>query len=267
MKHWIKHGLLALVVLFVLAGLIFYNNMLHTACVISLLLALIFGGLFTLSLNHRYISTLKQQERIRKQLTADVAHELRTPLSAISVNLEAFAEGALAPTPEALKRCYEENQRLVKLVADMESLARTESDLLHLHLQPLNLLDAAKSVFPQAEGRPVYVMADQERILQVLMNLRSNAEKYGNGEIRVAVLDAGKYGEVEVSDNGNGISPQDLPHIFERFYRADHSRSRSRGGAGIGLAIVKSIIEAHGGNVVAESRLGQGSQFKIRLKK
>ncbi|MDR1764867.1 MAG: HAMP domain-containing histidine kinase [Lachnospiraceae bacterium] len=267
MKHFIKYFLPGLVVLFVLAGLIFYNNMLHTACVVSLMLALVAGGLFTLSLNRRYISKLEQQEEMRKRLTADVAHELRTPITAISANLEAFAEGALEPTPQRLRGCYDDIQRLSKLVADMESLAKAESDVLGMEMGPVDLLEAARCVFGTAGGEPVVVPGDRGRIAQVLENLRSNAEKYGGGEIIVTVRERGKYGEVVVSDNGAGIPPEDLPHIFERFYRADKSRNRSLGGAGIGLAVVKRIAEAHGGGVSAVSEPGKGSEFTVRFRK
>jgi signal transduction histidine kinase len=262
-----KHLLLGLILLFALAGLIFYNNMMHLACIVSMFFALAAGGLFTLHLNRRYVKKLARQEELRKQLTADVAHELRTPLTAVSTNLEAMAEGALAPTNERLNSCYDEIRRLGNLVADLESLAKTESEILKLNLVSIDLLDIAKEVFETVSGEHVTVQADRERILQVLNNLRTNAEKYGNDEISVAVKNNGKYGEVVVTDNGSGISEEDLPHIFERFYRADKSRTRSTGGAGVGLAIVKSIVDAHGGTVSVESKLDEGSTFTVRLKK
>jgi signal transduction histidine kinase len=262
-----KQLLLGLILLFALAGLIFYNNMMHLACIVSMFLALAAGGLFTFQLNRRYVEKLLRQEELRKQLTADVAHELRTPLTAVSTSLEAMAESALEPTAERLCSCYDEIRRLGNLVADLESLAKTESEILKLRLVPLDLLELAKEVFETVDGEHVTVQADRERILQVLNNLRSNAEKYGEGEISVVVSNNGRYGEVRVSDKGPGISEEDLPHIFERFYRADKSRTRSTGGAGVGLAIVKSIVSAHGGAVSAESKPNQGSTFTVRLKK
>lgn len=267
MKHSMKYFLLGLIIFFVLAGLIFYNRMLHAACMVSLLLALLAGGIFTLSLNKKHIAELEQQEDLRKRLTSDVAHELRTPLAAISANLEAFVDGALEPTPERLNNCYHEMQRLSNLVADMERLAKTENEILNLNKQPLDLLEVARSVFEAVDGEPVTVSADRARIVQVLTNLCSNSKKYGGSSVTVTVREKGKYGEIIVADHGEGISPEDLPHIFERFYRADKSRNRSKGGAGIGLAIVKSIIDAHGGTIRAESVIGAGSQFTVRLKK
>jgi signal transduction histidine kinase len=263
----VKHLLLGLIILFALAALIFYNNMMHLACVVSMFLALVAGGFFTLHINRRNMEKLERQEKLRERLTADVAHELRTPLTAVSTTLEAMAEGALPPTTERLNSCYDEIRRLGNLVADLESLAKTRSDILSLKLVPLNLLDTAREVFQNVTGESVTVQADRERIIQVLGNLRSNAEKYGDGEITVTVKNAGKYGEITVSDNGPGISEEDLPHIFERFYRADKSRTRSTGGAGIGLAIVKNIVEAHRGIVLAESEIGVGSRFTVRLGK
>jgi signal transduction histidine kinase len=254
-------------VLFALAGVIFYNNMMHLACVVSMFLALAAGGLFTLHLNRRNMEKLARQEELRKQLTADVAHELRTPLTAVGTNLEAMAEGALTPTAERLNACYGELQRLGKLVADLESLAKTESEILKLKLAPVDLLEVAGEVFETVSGECVTVQADRERILQVLNNLRTNAEKYGDGGIFVTVKNSGRYGEITVADDGYGISEEDLPHIFERFYRADKSRTRATGGAGVGLAIVKSIVNAHGGTVGVESRTGEGSAFTVRLKK
>jgi signal transduction histidine kinase len=263
----VKYLLFGLIVLFTLAGLIFYNNMMHLACVVSMFLALAAGGLFTLHINRRNMEKLARQEELRKQLTADVAHELRTPLTAVSTNLEAMAEGALAPTPERLNACYDEIQRLGNLVADLESLAKTESEILKLNLAPVDLLEVAEEVFGNVGGERVTVQADRERLLQVLNNLRSNAEKYGNGGIFVTVKNNGKYGEIVVADDGSGISEEDLPYIFERFYRADKSRTRATGGAGIGLAVVKSIVNAHGGTVSVESKSGEGSRFTVQLKK
>jgi signal transduction histidine kinase len=267
-----KQLLLGVVLLLLLLSIVFYSNMMHIACIVSLLLALAVGAVFARYLNLQYIKNLERQEEIRKRLTSDVAHELRTPLTAVSANLEAIAEGALEPTPERIGKCYDEIRRLSKLVADMESLAKTESDILNPDKHPLDLFETARAVFDGTDGASVsgvsvMVNADRERVLQVLTNLKSNAEKYGGGSITVTVSDAGRYGEISVKDDGAGITPEDLPHIFERFYRADKSRNRAIDGAGIGLAIVKSIITAHGGTVSAESEIGSGSTFRVRLPK
>lgn len=262
-----KHLLISLTLLLTLLGIGFYTNMMHTACIISLLLALACGAVFARYLNRQYIKNIEKQEDIRRRLTADVAHELRTPLAAVSTNLEAIAEGALEPTPKRIQKCYDEIKRLSNLVSDMEKLATTESNVLKLNRQPLDLLGLAQDVFAEATGVPVTIYADKERLLQVLANLKSNAEKYSDGIVSVTVHDIGKFAKVTVTDSGKGISPEDLPHIFERFYRADKSRSRSTGGAGIGLAIVKTIVEAHGGKVKAESKLGTGSSFTVLMPK
>jgi signal transduction histidine kinase len=262
-----KQLLLGLIIVFTMAGIIFYNNMMHMACIVSMFLALLAGALFTWYLSKRNMEKLQRQEDVRKQLTSDVAHELRTPLSAVSTNLEAMAEGALEPTLDRLNACYEEIMRLGHLVADLESLAKTESDILKLHRVPVELVSLCREIFPHVVGEPVSVMADRERLIQVLSNLHTNAEKYGNGTVSVRVSTTGKFAEISVADKGVGISDADLPHIFERFYRADKSRTRATGGAGIGLAIVKSIIEAHGGSVRAESKYGVGSTFVLKIPK
>ncbi|NLV50556.1 MAG: hypothetical protein GXY20_07685 [Clostridiales bacterium] len=262
-----KYLLIGITLLLSLLGIIFYSNMMHTACIVSLLLALACGALFALWLNRQYIGNIEKQEEIRKRLTADVAHELRTPLAAVSANLEAIAEGALEPTPQRMKKCYDEIQRLINLVSDMEKLATAESDVLHLNKRLIDLLALTREVFAEVSGVPVTINADRERLLQVLTNLKSNADKYGGGALSVAVEDKGKYAEIIVTDNGQGIAPEDLPHIFERFYRADKSRSRLKGGAGIGLAIVKTIVDAHGGKVRAASVVGKGSSFSVIMPK
>jgi signal transduction histidine kinase len=262
-----KHLLIGLTLLLALVGIIFYSNMMHTACIVSLLLALACGAVFARYLSIQNVRNIEKQEEIRKRLTADVAHELRTPLTAVSANLEAIAEGALEPTPQRIKKCYDEIQRLNNLVSDMEKLATAEYDVLHLNKNPIDLLALAQEVFAEVTGVPVMICADRERLIQVLTNLKSNAEKYSSGIVSVTVQDKGKYAEITVADHGPGIAPEDLPHIFERFYRADKSRNRSTGGAGIGLAIVKTIVDAHGGQVRVASVVGQGSAFSVLMPK
>ncbi|MDR1377647.1 MAG: HAMP domain-containing protein [Synergistaceae bacterium] len=232
-----------------------------------------------LSVN-RLARSLSEQENLRKQLTADVAHELRTPLTTIGTHIEAMIEGVWQPTKERLSSCHEEIQRISKLVRDIESLARVESDNLKLDKAPVNLRELAektlrsfeteiadKKLRLSVEGSSPEIWADRDRIRQVLVNLLSNAVKYTppNGNIRVILSEMDAAALLVVEDDGTGIPEEELPMIFERFYRADKSRNRMSGGSGIGLAIVRSIVTAHGGKVEAGNRFEGGSRFQVRL--
>ncbi|MDR0670940.1 MAG: HAMP domain-containing protein, partial [Oscillospiraceae bacterium] len=197
------------------------------------------------AVNHLSVA-LRRQEALRKRLTADVAHELRTPLAAVGAHLEAMLEGVWAPTAARLQSCYEEIRRLGTLVRDLECLAQVDSDNTHLDLAPVNLLEAAHSVgesFSAAlrrkqltltvAGTAVVVLADRNRLGQVMTNLLSNAVKYtpAHGHIRLTTADLGAQGALSVEDTGPGIPEASLPLLFERFYRADGSRTRETGGA------------------------------------
>lgn len=232
-----------------------------------------------LSINH-LSKSLKDQEELRKQLTADVSHELRTPLTTVATHLEAMIEGVWEPTQDRLKSCYEEINRITKLVRDLEQLAKAESNNLKLNKTSIKLVDIISSIIRLFEieiknknlnitidGDLGELIADKDRINQVVRNLLSNAIKYtlDNGHINIKIIDTEKYVIFNVEDDGIGISEKDIPFIFERFYRADKSRNRQTGGAGIGLAIVKSIVSAHGGKVEVESSLDYGSIFKVTL--
>lgn len=225
---------------------------------------------------------LVEQENLRKRLTVDVAHELRTPLTTLGSHLEAMIEGVWEPTAERLQSCYEEIGRLNSLVSDLGRLAKTESESLVLNKADVDLMDIARLSCDQFEieakkknlsiaiaGGSSFVRADRDRLGQVMANLLSNAVKYTpeNGSIRVEVKDSEKHGAIIVEDDGIGIPEHELPLVFERFYRTDQSRNRKTGGAGIGLAIVRSIVTAHGGTVVAESRPEQGTRFIVTLPK
>lgn len=226
--------------------------------------------------------SLESQERLRKRLTSDVAHELRTPIANVSSYLEAILEGVWEPTPERLKSCYDELERLSKLVSDLERLRQEETENLNLKKAPADLLElaqaavqnfetqlAAKKIRCTVDGGHAVVSADRSRIHQVITNLLSNAIKYSNesGRIRIVIEDTSEAGIIRVEDQGIGIAKKELPLIFERFYRTDQSRNRKTGGAGIGLAIVKTIVQAHGGTITADSREGCGSQFTVTLPK
>lgn len=236
-------------------------------------------SLLTQSIN-QMAKSLETQESLRKQLSADVAHELRTPLTTLQTHIEAMIEGVWQPTAERLQACYDEASRLAKLVYDLENLARTENGILHLKKTEVLLNDAIKHVVSNFEaelksknltvsvtGNNVTVFADKDRIHQVFVNLMSNAVKYSSdgGSIRIGIIDSGEEAKICVEDNGIGIPEDELPYIFERFYRADKSRNRLTGGSGLGLAIVKSIVEAHGGSVLADSHVNRGTIITVTL--
>lgn len=224
--------------------------------------------------------SLEQQEKLRKRLTADVAHELRTPLATLQSHIEAMLDGIWEPDEKRLKSVHEEITRLSRLVGDMEKLTRYESENRVLNKSEFDGLELVKSIMSNFEkecrdkgieteicGEPVKVYADRDKLTQVVVNLVSNAVKFNgkDGIIRVSVGSEQNNAVISVTDTGIGISAEDQPHIFERFYRADASRSRLTGGAGIGLTIVKSIVDAHHGSISVESELGKGTKFTIVL--
>ncbi|MCF6092634.1 ATP-binding protein [Microaerobacter geothermalis] len=223
--------------------------------------------------------TLQRQEQLRKNLMADVAHELRTPLATLRSHLEAFQDGIWEPTKERLNSSQQQVMRLIRLVGDIEKLNQAENPLVQLHIQPIHLNELINQVVQTLESewshKPMNVnviiddqitlMGDGDRITQVLLNLLSNAYKFTpeNGNITILAKESNSEVTILVKDNGSGISKEDLPHIFERFFRGEKSRNRSYGGAGIGLAIVKAIVEAHKGTISVESEVGEGTTFTI----
>lgn len=238
-------------------------------------------GDLTDAVNHM-AQTLEQQQRLRKQLTLDVAHELRTPLTNVSTHLEMLLEGVWEPSQERLQRCYDEICRMSQLVSDLQRLHEVERDDLNLVLTDVDLLSLAKSAAADFEGElaaknlecsvtgdSCVVPGDEGRLRQVAANLLSNAVKYTGmgGHIRITVKNLPKCGILTVEDDGIGIPESDLSLIFERFYRTDRSRSRKTGGVGIGLTIVKAIVTAHGGQITAENRPEGGSRFTVSLPK
>jgi len=233
------------------------------------------------SINH-LAQSLEKQEALRRQLTADVAHELRTPLTTVQTHMEAMLEGIWEPTPERLESCYDEMNRLGNLVSDLENLAKVESENLKLNKSRISLREMTEKVLVNYEkemkdrnlsvevaGNCSDISADRDRIGQVLVNLISNAVKYtpDGGEIQITLSDTEDSVVFNIRDSGIGIPEEEIPYIFERFYRADKSRNRNTGGSGIGLAIVKSVVSAHGGTVEVESRLNEGSNFIVKLPK
>lgn len=224
---------------------------------------------------------LEEQEELRKRLMSDIAHELRNPLTIIKSHLEAFEDGVWEPTKERVKLTVDEIDRLSRMISEIEKLTSIENAGKGLVIESINLskeiervamtfdpLFSAKSVELKREiEEDVMFAADGDKIRQAVENLLSNALRYTDSGGEASISLEKSVGEVyiKVKDTGIGISSEDLPYIFERFYRTDKSRARSSGGLGIGLAITKAAVEAHGGSVSAESREGKGSTFIIRL--
>jgi signal transduction histidine kinase len=224
---------------------------------------------------------LARANQSRRQMTADIAHDLRNPLTVIGGYLESLKDGKLKPTPERFETMQAEVQHLQRLVDDLRTLSLADAGELKLHLEsvlPGELLERVVSAYRhQAEQQKIKlglnvnsdlaeIQVDPERMEQVLGNLVSNAMRYTpkGGEIILSAEQAKGSLTVSVKDNGSGISPEVLPHIFERSYRGDESRSGNE--SGLGLAIAKSIVELHGGKISAQSEgLGTGSCFTVFL--
>lgn len=226
--------------------------------------------------------TLEKQEKLRERLTSDVAHELRTPLATLQSHIEAMIDGIWETSNERLQSCHEEIIRISRMVGDLEKLAQVESENIILNKSQFNIFEIINNMVRNFEsefdknniktyinGQNLTINADGDKITQVIINLLSNALKYteANGKVTISLSDLGKEIELRVKDTGIGISQEDLPYIFERFYRADKSRNRQTGGAGIGLTITKAIIQAHNGTIEVESKLGEGTEFIIILPK
>ena len=226
---------------------------------------------------------LAGQEKLRRRLMIDVAHELRTPLTVVRTQIEAIADKILEPTPERLELCMNEMNRLGGLIENVEALTRLEGETLEIHTEKTDMKKFLEPVLESFE--PVFEKAginfssqlennliceiDRDKFRHVIDNLLSNALRYTNegGSVRTKLFSQNDKIFIEVSDTGMGISEKDLPNIFERFYRADESRTRVTGGSGVGLAIVKAAVEAHNGTITAQSVKGRGSTFKITLNK
>lgn len=231
------------------------------------------------------VNELRQQEQLRRDLTANIAHDLVTPLTAIQGYSEAIADDVItssAERHEVAQLIAREVQRLRRLVSDMQNMTSLESGRVHLELAPLNLHDLVTEtlavITPECEQAEIKlrneinpaippVLADSDRITQVLLNLIDNARRHTpiGGTITLGSWVDGPWLVAWVKDTGSGINPQDLPYIFERFYRVDRSRTTSSGGSGLGLAIIKAIIVAHGGVAWAQSTPKQGTTIYFAL--
>lgn len=224
---------------------------------------------------------LEKIERLRKNMVADISHELRTPLTNLRGYLEGLSDSVIPPTPETFRMLEQEVLRLVNLVEDLQQLARADAARAFLDRQDLSLHELLEQIMNlyrpnfQEKGIKVQwrlepgsemVAADRDKLLQAIRNLADNAWKYTprGGTVSISTR-IGNDGITTVfANSGAVIAKQDIPYLFERFFRADRSRSREAGGAGIGLAIVKELIEAHGGAVGAESD-ADGTRVWFRL--
>jgi len=231
---------------------------------------------------NRMAGEMEGLERLRRDLVANVSHELKTPISALRARLENLLDGVEQPDPALIGVMLQQTQRLSRLVDQLLDLSRFESGDVPLEIEPVELAALVERVVGEVAvaraDREVRVRnlvagdlppieADRERIHQVLFNLLDNAFRFTppGGEVTVRAVRENGSCEVSVEDTGPGIPPEHLPLVFERFYRVDPSRSREDGGTGIGLAIARSVVEAHGGRIWAESNVGQGSRFRFVL--
>ena len=235
------------------------------------------------------INILKDQENYRREFLGNVSHELKTPLFTIQGYILTLIEGALKDKKvrgKYLRRSAKGVDRLISIVKDLDLITQFESGIKTVDKTDFNIYELIENVYDLMEfeseknnikllvnnenNTPVIVNADKERILQVLTNLVVNSIKYGKegGYTKVKVEEYDKDRIiVRVKDNGEGIEDEHLPRLFERFYRIDKNRSRKKGGSGLGLSIVKHIIEAHQEQIFVESKIGQGTEFSFTLQK
>ncbi|MBI5943394.1 MAG: HAMP domain-containing protein [Chloroflexi bacterium] len=226
---------------------------------------------------------LEQVESMRRRLIGDVAHELRTPLTAIKGYAEGLMDGVLPAASESYQQIHAESERLNRLVDDLQELSRVESRATQLDVHPVDSAAIIKTVTKRLQHQfddkrvnltsslprePIHLLADEDRVIQILTNLIGNALQYTpeEGSVTVSIVSEKEEARISVRDTGAGIPPEHLAKIFDRFYRVDKSRARSRGGSGIGLTIAKHLVEAHGGQIWAESAgENKGSVFVFTL--
>ena len=235
------------------------------------------------------INSLKDQENYRREFLGNISHELKTPLFTIQGYILTLVEGAMKDKKvreKYLKRAAKGVERLISIVKDLDLITQFESGIKTVDKTDFNIYELVENVFELMEfeseknniklqyendnSTPIYVYADQERILQVLTNLVVNSIKYGsnNGYTKVVIEDLNKEKVIiKVIDDGEGIEKKHLPRLFERFYRIDKNRSRKKGGSGLGLSIVKHIIEAHNEQIFVKSEIGEGTEFSFTLSK
>ncbi len=235
------------------------------------------------------IETLKVREEYRREFLGNVSHELKTPLFTVQGYLSTLLDGAMNDKgirKKYLERAEKGVERLIYIVQDLDMISKLEIGILHLEVAPFDIVKVIQNTFDLLElkaskkdilllfdmkySKPIMVLGDQEKIQQVLVNLVVNSIKYGeregSTEVSIENLTDNKV-LVRIKDNGEGIERQNIPRLFERFYRVDKSGSRTEGGSGLGLSIVKHIVEAHNEKIFVDSRFGFGSEFSFTLEK
>ncbi|GGF06288.1 PAS domain-containing sensor histidine kinase [Halobacillus andaensis] len=230
------------------------------------------------------ITDMKKLEQMRKDFVANVSHELKTPITSIRGFSETLLDGAMKDEQmlnQFLEIILKESERLQSLIQDLLELSKVEREDFHLTIEQINMQNFLRDLVPmiehQAAQRNISLQAnisgstlvegDSSRLKQVFINLMSNAINYTgeNGEVRLDFQEYNDHVVVSIEDNGVGIPEEEIPRIFERFYRVDKARSRNSGGTGLGLAIVKHIVEAHHGSIQVESEVGKGTIFHVKL--
>ena len=225
---------------------------------------------------------LQHQQKIRNRLSSDIAHEIRTPLTTLKGNIEAMIDGVWEISEERLYRCYEEVSRITRLIGEIDRINELESQESQLQKTTFDLTELAQQIVDNfqpmlvenklncsASGDRVFISADRDKIHQVLTNLLANAIKFtpSGGRIDLSVSQSKGTTSFRIIDNGQGIPPEEVGQIFERFYMAEPSRNSKLGGQGIGLSIVKGIVNAHQGTISVDSIYGKGTTFTINLPK
>ena len=225
---------------------------------------------------------LQYQQKIRNRLSSDIAHEIRTPLTTLKGNIEAMIDGVWEISEERLYRCYEEVSRITRLIGEIDRINELESQESQLQKNTFDLTELAQQIVDNFQpmlvenklncsvsGDRVFISADRDKIHQVLTNLLANAIKFtpSGGRIDLYVSQSKGTTSFRIIDNGQGIPPEEVGQIFERFYMAEPSRNSKLGGQGIGLSIVKGIVNAHQGTISVDSIYGKGTTFTINLPK
>lgn len=233
------------------------------------------------------VKELKKAAKYRQEFLADVSHELKTPIFAAQGFVHTLLDNP-DEDPEIRNKFLEKAAKsldgLDELVKDLLTVSQIETGAIKIDRKAIDLRDVITEIFEQLEAKaqlklvtfkltapegPIKVKADFQRISQVLTNLVDNSIKYGNdgGKVTIQVLERNKTYEIQVKDNGPGIPPEHLPRLFDRFYRVDKSRTKISGGSGLGLSIVKHIVQAHGGKIMVASKVDKGTTFSFKLEK